>query len=373
MSFLHCTPTVFVIGNEYEILAVASKNGIIFAEIAGEKYYEENSGVLSSEKNYAKIRVPQSVLNEAKAYTIVYRETIDRKGYYSQMGEPQSETFAFKPLEKTENIHIYHVADVHYQFDKASRLAEYFGDDLDLLVVNGDIAEVEAVEHYLDVCKLVGDMAKGKVPVLFARGNHDTRGKLAEKFTDYFPANGKNTYYQFELGCLNGIVLDCGEDKRDGHLNYDAMARFGSSHPKVYGDVNIFSAFRQRELRFLENLRLDRENKITFAISHICPVRPQFRCHGDDADIERECYALWNKELERLGIRFMLTGHIHREYVLLPGNEEATTPHNYPIVVGSGVRAESIIGTAITLNKNTMEVTFTDNDGTALASQTVEI
>ncbi len=373
MSFLYCTPTVFVVGNEYEILAVAEKNGIIFAEIAGEKYYEENSGVLSSEKNYAKIRVPQSVLNEAKTYTIVYKETINRRSYYSQMGEAQYQIFSFKPLEKTENIHIYHIADVHYQFDKASRLAEFFGDDLDLLVVNGDIAEVETFEQYWETFKFVGDMSKGEIPVIFTRGNHDTRGKLAEKFTDYYPANGKNTYYAFELGCLSGVVLDCGEDKRDDHLNYDAMEYFSSPHPEVYGGVNVFSSFRQRELRFLESLRLSSENKITFAISHICPVRPQGHRHGDSFDIERECYTLWNKELERLGIKFMLTGHIHRAYILLPDNEEATIRHNYPIVIGSGVQAESIIGAAITLNKTSMEVKFTDNNGIILESQTIEI
>ena len=373
MSFLYCNPTVFVIEKEYEILVNTAKNGIIALKIGDTTYHEENSGVLSSEKAYAKIRVPQPVLDEAKSYTVVYRETIDRKGYYSQMGETQTQTFAFKPMKKTENIHVYHIGDVHCAFDNANHLTEFFSDDLDLLIVNGDIAEVETMQSYLDVCRFVGELAMGTIPVIFTRGNHDTRGKYAEKFTDYFPANGKNTYYSFELGCLNGIVLDCGEDKRDTHLNYDAMARFDSKSPDLYGGVNEFSAFRQRELRFLQALRLDDKDKITFAISHICPVRPHLFHHGDDFDIERECYMAWNKELERMGVQFMLTAHLHRTYILPPYSEEATIPHAYPIIVGAGVRKETAIGTAITLNKNSMEVKFTDNDRNVLETHLVKI
>ena len=106
MSFLLCPPSVFVIGNEYEILVNAKQNAMFAVQIDGTVYYEENSGVLSTEKDYAKIRVPQSVLDASKQYDVVYRETINRKGYYSEMGEPQSETFTFKPLEKTENINM---------------------------------------------------------------------------------------------------------------------------------------------------------------------------------------------------------------------------------------------------------------------------
>lgn len=370
MSFLLCPPSVFVIGNEYEILVNAKQNAMLAVQIDGTVYYEENSGVLSTEKDYAKIRVPQSVLNASKQYDVVYRETINRKGYYSEMGEPQSETFTFKPLEKTENINMYHIADVHYHFEKAAKLATFFGDDLDVLIVNGDIGEVETVQNYVDVCKFVGEMSQGKIPVIFVRGNHDTRGKLAERFTDYFPANGKDTYFTFELGCLNGVALDCGEDKVDNHLEYGAMKQFNANSPEVYGGVNSFSPFRQRELRFLQNTKLCNKDKITFAISHICPSYTT-KQKGGVFDIERECYAAWNTELDRLGVRFMITGHMHVASILLQDDERNTLPHNYPVIVGSAVTKESIIGAAIVLNKNEMNVKFTDNEGNVLENHTI--
>lgn len=372
MSFLKCTPSVFVIGNEYEIIVNTQNNGIVWLEIDGKKYYEENSGVLSSEKNITKIRIPQNVLNETKAYSVVYRETINRKAYYSQMGDPQSVDFVFKPLTKTKDIHIYHVADVHYRFDMAQVACSYFGEDTDLFVVNGDIGEVETIENYEEVCKFVGEISKGEIPVIFVRGNHDTRGKLAEKFTDYFPANGKDTYFSFEIGCLNGVALDCGEDKIDEHKEYGAMEYFKADKPEVYGGVNVFSAFRQRQLAYLQSLKKD-ESKLTFAISHICPVMTT-QTKGNSFDIERECYQAWNDNLERIGIKFMLCGHLHKAFILPSGDERSTLEHNYPVVVGSAVLGrENIYGAAITLNPNVMEVAFTDKDKVVVESYTLNI
>ena len=64
--FLKCNPTVFVINDEYEILVITQKNGLISVEIGGSIYYPENSGVLYSERNFAKIRVPQSMPDKNK-------------------------------------------------------------------------------------------------------------------------------------------------------------------------------------------------------------------------------------------------------------------------------------------------------------------
>ena len=145
MSFLKCAPTVFVIGREYEILVNTVDNGLVYVEVGGEIYYEENSGVLSTEKNYTKIRIPQGVLNNCPDYTVCYRKSVDRRAYFSEMGEVQRLTFRFKPLTKTADINIYHISDVHYGFSYACEACSYFGEDTDLFVVNGDIGEVETV------------------------------------------------------------------------------------------------------------------------------------------------------------------------------------------------------------------------------------
>lgn len=356
MSFLRYNPSVCVIGNEYEIIVNAKENGLLSVRVAGETFEEDNTGCLYSEKSIAKIRVPQSALDQAKSYEVLYRKAIDRKAYFSEFGDEETATFAFKPLEKTEKIHAYHIADVHYNFDIALKTATFFGDELDLLIVNGDIGEVETEENYFEVAKFVGDVAKGELPVLFIRGNHDTRGKLAEKYADYFPTNGKATYFTFEVGCLAGVAFDCGEDKEDTHLHTDGRP--------VYNGCNNFKKFRIKETEWLKKVMLPTD-KIPFVVGHIPPVHTTSH-HGDVFDIERDLYAEWDNQFDRLGAKFMLCGHMHRAYVLLEDDARNTLPHTYPVIVGSacyfGQQPMELWGTALTIDKDGALVQFTDQD-----------
>ena len=376
MSILKFTPTVFVVDDEYEIVIVSEKNSIIAVNIWGKEFYEENSGVLSSEKNYAKIRVPQALLNRAGHYFVVCREAINRKGYFSEIGEPETQKFEFKPLKKTSDIHVYHVADVHYNYEVAAQAATYFGDDTDLYIFNGDIGEVETVENYYETLKFAGDVTGGKVPAIFTRGNHDARGKLAEKYTEYFPAVGKNVYFAFSVGCLNGLVLDCGEDKADNHTDY------AYKNPHVYNGVNRFSEYRQKELNWLRKTNIDNKDNITFAISHICPSMAT-TIKNSCSDIEHECYMAWNKELERMNVKFMICGHIHNAMILYKDSEKNILPHEYPIVIGSKLFKEKYVGgrvvvekyygTALTINPDKIEVAFTDQNHEILEKHIIKI
>lgn len=348
MNFLKCLPSVFVIGNEYELLLTAKANGVFCVKIGGKTFYEENTGVLSSEKNFTKIRIPQQILNREKSYTVSFRETIIRRAYFSQFKEEESIEFKFKPIEKKNDIHIYHVADVHYHFDIAKKTCEYFGDDVDLFIVNGDIGEVETEENYFEVCRFVGDISRGEVPVLFVRGNHDTRGKLAEKFTDYFPANNKKTYYTFSVGCLQGVAIDCGEDKLD-------------CNPE-YGGVNTFEIFRKEEAEYLKTVEFTDTNKITFAVGHFSPSLTTSQ-KGSIFDNDHTTYEAMAKELERMKLRFMVIGHFHQAFILNQDDERNQRPHSYPIVVGSAIEyREYLWGTAFILNQDGMEVLFTDQN-----------
>lgn len=327
--FLKCNPTVFVIDDCYEILIITQKNGLISLEIGNEIYYPENSGVLYSERNFAKIRVPQRELNETKNYTVVYRETINRKSYFSQFGDEKRQRFDFKPLEKTDDIRAYMLADVHYRYDLAeSAIADRIA-ELDLLIFNGDLGENETVDCYEEAAAFTGKLSRGELPVIFVRGNHDARGKLAERYSDYFPTNGQNAYFTFKIGVLSGIALDCGEDKPDDHAEYGG----GYNGAKVYNGRNAFGLYRRRELEFLKSLKVPKTD-LFFAVCHICPVCPTLAV-GSCFDIERELYSKWNAQLERLGTRFMLCGHEHKAIVLKDGDERNTVAHSYPVIIGS--------------------------------------
>lgn len=361
-EFLSCTPTVFVIGKEYEILINLNEYGICFVKIGDTLYYEENSGVLPSERKVVKIRVPQGALDRAGEYEIVFRQTNERKRYWSTFLAPKSAKFAFKALEKHEDIHIFYLSDVHYCFEIAKKTASYFGEDVDLFVVNGDIGEAQTEENYLDVCRFVGEIAKGRIPVVFSRGNHDTRGRLAERYTDYFPCEGKKTYYTFEVGSLCGIVLDCGEDKLDASKEYD----FSENTPEEYRGLNRFHAYREQELAFLKKQEA-RGEKMKFVVSHVCPAKVTAE-PGGQFDIDRDLYEKWCCELDRIAPIFMLCGHYHHAFMLMPHDGGSLIPHNYPVVMGNNRvpknASEHFWGTAILLNPHKADVMFTDETHT---------
>ena len=358
MSFLACTPSVFVIGDSYEILLYADAPGLFSVRVGEETYYEENSGVLSSERLFVKIRVPQAALDAAGEYEVIYRKTIDRRAYFSQFEEEERVCFAFSAVPSEGDIHIYYTADVHYHFATAERTVTYFGDALHLLIANGDLGEVEKEEDYLDVCRFLGNATGGRVPIVMARGNHDTRGHLSERFTDYFPANGKKTYFTFTLGAFCGLVLDCGEDKWDNHAEYGG----GHNGEKVYNGTNVFERYRREEAEFLRTLSLPKDRPI-IAISHICPSMTAMT-KDSIFNIDGETYAAWNRELERLGVDVMLCGHLHKTFVLDKHDERATTDNPYPVIVGSSMTysGTEIVGTAITLRRDGLHYRFTDQD-----------
>lgn len=358
MNFLKCTPTVFVIENDYEILINTISCGIISVNVNGKTYYEENSGVLSSEKSFAKIRLPQTELNKAKSYEICFRKRVKRQAYFSKFDEKICATFSFSPIDKTENINVYHVADVHYNFNSAIKTCSYFKNDIDLFIVNGDIGEVETEENYFEVARFTGEISHGQIPVVFARGNHDTRGKLAEKFTDYFPANGKDTFFTFNVGAISGVVLDCGEDKLD-------------SHPE-YNNVNDFSSFRQKQLKFLSNLNKS-ENKYFIAVCHMCPVIGDIE-RREVFTIETNTYKKWNDELIRIGVDLMICGHYHKTFIAENNDAKNLFSHPYPVIVGSALDDKNkVIGCAMVLQNNTVEISFTDENNSVLERKFLKI
>jgi len=357
MSFLSCSPAVFAVGDRYEILLNTNECGMCSVRVGDAVCDDRKAGILVTEELYHKISVPMAVLDAAGAYTVRYRRTIERKSYFSTFAEEECAEFSFRPLPAEGDIRIYHTADVHCSFDLGCGCASYFGGRPDLLIVNGDIAEVNRDSDFLDVARFVGDITGGEIPVLFARGNHDTRGRLAAHFSDYFPTENGAHYFPFSLGRLCGVVLDCGEDKYDDHPEY--------------GGMNRFEDYRRAELEFLRGTALP-AGKIPFAISHICPVRT---AQSEDSmfNIEKEVYTEWNRELERMGIRFMITGHTHRAAFVEP--DEGTLPHKYPVIVGSDVRREEkkLAGCAMIVREKSIWFGITDADGNVIMKKEMEL
>ena len=372
MSFLAFDPSVFVIGEEYEFLFCLKAHGLLSVRVGEALYYEDSSGALPTERTVARVRVPQAVLNAAGGYEVIFREAINRRAYESLFEEEERAAYPFSPLPTEGPLNIYFVSDVHCLFESAKATVSFFGDDLHMLIAAGDIAEVEREEHYLAVAEFLGAAAGGRLPILMVRGNHDTRGRLAERFTDYFPADGKKTYYTFEIGTLCGVVLDFGEDKLDTSLEYDNS----QNAPEEYLGINRFHAYRAGELEFLKGLQ-PREDKRMLILTHICPSLVTQK-PGPEFDIDRPLYTAIAAELDRIQPSLMLCGHYHVPFYLSPADTRNRNPHSYPIVMGANRvptsdAHEHFGGTAIHLKGRTAEIAFTDEAHTVWEKFTLDI
>ena len=67
-DFLLCEPSVFVVADRYLISYYTRENGLATVLVDGTVFYEDNSGVLATNKNFFKIEIPQGLLDGKKKY-----------------------------------------------------------------------------------------------------------------------------------------------------------------------------------------------------------------------------------------------------------------------------------------------------------------
>jgi hypothetical protein len=64
------------------------------------------------------------------------------------------------------------------------------------------------------------------MPMIYVRGNHETRGKYARMLPDYLALPNGRFYYAFDHGPVRFIIMDGGEDKTDDNPAYSGLVNF---------------------------------------------------------------------------------------------------------------------------------------------------
>jgi 3',5'-cyclic AMP phosphodiesterase CpdA len=308
--------------------------------------------------------VPAELLDREKKYTVCYRVIRKRKPYFTDAGEELCYESDFRPVQSSP-VRIYHVADAHNLVDEPVAAGSYFGDRLDLLVLNGDIPNHSGkIEYFTVIHEIAAKLTGGEIPVIFSRGNHDTRGIYAEKIADHTPTDCGRSYYTFRVGHVWGIVLDCGEDKPDDHAEY--------------GHTVCCEDFRRRETEYIKDVIKNRkteyeadgvENRLV--ICHV-PFSEKF---SSPFDIEEDTYKEWCRLLrEHIHPQLMLCGHTHSAYVTKVGDAKDDKGQPCPVVVASEIdtRKKWFLGGAITLGKDGCSICFTDSDGNETETKKID-
>ncbi len=371
MNELKTLPAVFAVGDCYQIMVMAKSEILFGVRVNGTDYFDHSNGIIRSSKVIHRVCVPMSQLDRAGEYTIFYRKIIERLPYYTTTEPPVEKTIKFYPVPTNRPINFYHLADTHGHFTKPAQSAKFFKDELDVLVLNGDIPDHSgSIENFDLIYRLCQDITKGEKPCIFSRGNHDTRGFYAEDIALYTPTDKGDSYFTFRLGNIWGIVLDCGEDKDD---SCDA-----------YGNTVCCHQFRLEQTRFIENVIKNAnteyladgvQNRIVIVHHPFSYIpKPPF-------DIEKDIFKNWLALLEKIKPQVMISGHLHLTEFSEKGGHLDMLGQVCPVVVGArfegpnGKRGEltDFIGSAITIDKESITVRFTNSEHKVLKTHTIKL
>ena len=304
------SPVVYAVEDTYQITFTTKAKGEAWVVIDGIEYNDTYAGYRKSEETIHKITVPMEALDKAETYTVYTRAMYLRGPYCALQGSTISKTYNWRGIDTSDGIQYYALSDNHLTTHSTTAAASYWGEKLDFLIALGDSANWIDTENELSLMlHLASDITKGEIPVLYARGNHETKGVVADKFHKYVGSKNSEYYYTFRLKNIWGIVLDVGEDHEDEHWEFAGMARFDD--------------YRAKQLAFLDDVIANADTEYNaegvdyrIALCHI----PLTFVKKDDP-LQDQKFA-WVEKLNQMNLTLILSGHRH-ELMFAEANLEA--------------------------------------------------
>ncbi len=348
---LKTAPAVFAVGNHYQILVCTEKPVLFWIEVGGRTFCDASNGIMRSLSELHRVSVPMALLDNEKEYTVCLRPLIERKPYFTETEEVVRMQYSFTPVPES-GARAYHIADAHNRVMAPIRAAETFG-NIDFLILNGDVLEHSGdPSKFYNIYEIAAGITHGEKPTVFSRGNHDLRGNYAERFAEYTPNDGGNTYYTFRLGSIWGLVLDCGEDKDDDHPEY--------------GNTIACHAFREVETDFIRDViaTADWEYNAEGIETRVVIAHNPFT-HQLSApfNIDPEIFTEWAELLKaHIKPHAMICGHFHQLGVHMPKSDFDHLGQPCPVIVGALPARDYFAGCGIVFGDSEITVQFTDSD-----------
>ncbi len=310
-------------------------------------------GLIPNDSTCHAVRLTGLVPGKAFQYQLISREF---KKYVSpyvvKFGEiVESETFTCTPLDPVkESFSFLMWNDIH---DDSRRLEAMFEDvaweGVDFVVLNGDIlndfiSQEQFFSAFYDACSR---RFGSSLPMVYVRGNHETRGPWARRLSDFVPGRDGRPYYAFNHGNVHVVALDSGEDKPDDNKEYAGLVEFAS--------------FRDEQTRWLQaDLESEAAQRARFRIilSHqpMAPVGTE--CFG-----AQEVRRLWRGPVNAAGAQLWLSGHTHDFAWCKPGEDGDNVFHAMTNPPDATVRVDVM--------SERLTVTVIKKGGTVLHQETI--
>lgn len=337
-------PAVFEFETAYAVVWETSQKGsgcVKFAKDGKEHIaWDAKSGVIRTDDTVHCVKIPKEAFRSCR-YKVFSQGVRFKFGYSALKGKCiENEYTDFNGEEKEDNVNLLVLSDVHDMAHLAKKAVSLFTEKPDIIILLGDIAsETEKKKAYVDgVLKLAGEVTKGQIPVVYTRGNHETRGEFASQMIKYFPSDSGEFYFTLNQKAFSAIIIDSGEDKEDGHVEYSGLVDF--------------SGYREQEYAWLCSLEVNEfSGKYKLAFSHDPFIAEHF---GKD----------WTLPLKKLGADILIGGHIH--YSHFEGGELPVLS-----VCGKNGRTGTYGATMINLNNGKISIITVLNTGETILEEEI--
>ena len=188
-------------------------------------------GLVEADVTYHSLALTGLTPGARYVYRVVSREIADFKPSRVTFGGTViSAEHAFTTLDARKPATSFVVVNDRHEkvAALAASLASVTWSNVDLVFLNGDMVDAVKSEQQLYQCVMepCAQAFATDVPLVYVRGNHDTRGRFARRLPDYFPTDSGRFYYTLQEGPVVFLVLDCGEDKTDGSPEYSGLVQF---------------------------------------------------------------------------------------------------------------------------------------------------
>ena len=350
--YFNSDAVVFAVEDEYQIGWSTSTTTVGYVVIGDNVYTDSVAGEMRVSKIH-KVSVDRAVLEQEKEYTICAKGIFNKRAYLTVESAKISRSYPFRPIDATDGVQIYDVSDNHLLTAGAVKAGSYWGDDLDLLIANGDlINDVSAEWQITNAYRLMSAISQSSRPVIVTRGNHEAVGTRLTELPNWFGSRDGTFYYTVRFDDILFIVLDIANDMDDTASTISATANYNEYREK---EVEWLTALKESEIAKNPQIRH------VIGVCHIAFPLNLERYHGETS-------ARILSLTESMGVELLLSGHSHR--IAFYDAKDGENVASYPVVLGSvrndndlsneSVSAFRFTGTALEIGEN-ITLFFTDS------------
>lgn len=394
-SYLTGKPGVYIMGDGYAIVWVTTFIGTGAVAMKDDNgntvvLHDERNGIVRTNDTIHVVKVTEAQYGwiQKNGYFIQSREVVSHLYALTNYGSNTVTAGPIKvptiPAVTDTDLDIIVLTDIHGDETGANGangfLRGELGGNPDLYVFPGDIVAdtVDTKSDVESIFKIMGNITKGQVPAVYARGNHDCHGIVASMLLDYFPTKTGRFYFDFTYGPLWGVVIDTVEDKHPLHTYYGNNDTTTPKTDTPSGSLINYEKYLQEQQKWLRSISSD-PNKMKLGIYH----NPNLGSIGNDDKtstsnqnslIGQYSYAIdITDSIHHLELDFAVAGHTHTAcpnfsinnvfhdtlvsgghvtngYVYTPDNKNANSPNatitnntaeaRYDMYVGSRVKLD---------------------------------